>query len=475
MMSLYILIFSTVAIIILSGLIVWIDATQKATYRTSDQKLAFMIAEAGAEYYRWHLAHTPQDFKDGTGVNGPYIHNYYDKDGKQIGQFILEITPPPSNSSIVTIKSTGKVLTDSSIQKIVQVQLGLPSLIKYAVLSNSDIRFEPGTQVYGPVHSNGGIRFDGVANNLVTSARSTYNDPDHTGPDEFGVHTHTLPVDPLPPSSVPIRSDVFKTGRTFPLPVVDFKSLTETLVSIKSKAQSAGKYFGASGAKGYHIILKTDDTFDVYKVKKLAKRPDKSCTNSLKQKNWKPWSIKSGFGTEQLVGNYPIPVNGLIFVEDFLWIDGQINSAKVTIGAGKFPADPKNYKNIIINKDLKYTNYNGQDAIGLIAQGSVLVGMDSEDDLRIDAAVVAQNGQVARYYYKPAAGAKPNCFPYSSRAKLTFNGMIAVNRGYGFAYSDGSGYQDRTIIYDSNLLYNPPPSFPLISTFYQQISWTEVK
>lgn len=473
--SLMVLIFGSVAIIIMSGLIVWIDATRKATYRSSDQRLALMIAESGVEYYRWHLAHSPQDFKDGIDAPGPYIHNYYDKDGKQIGQFILEITPPPLNSSLVTIKSTGKVLTDPSIEKVVQVQLGMPSLIKYAVLSNSNIHFETGTEVNGPVHSNGGIRFDGIASNLVTSARTVYNDPDHSGSDEFGVHTHALPIDPLPPSPVPVREDVFKAGRDFPVPSVDFNSLTETLAKIKSKAQNGGKYFAKSNTKGYHIILKTNDTFDIYKVKKLMKRPDKFCRNSLKQKGWNTWSIRtSGSDNEQFVGNYAIPVNGLIFVEDHVWIDGQINTAKVTIASGKFPADPQKYTNIVINKDLKYTNYNGQDAIGLVAQGSVLVGMDSEDDLRIDAAAVAQNGQVARYYYKPT-DTKPNCSTYSVRQKFTFNGMIAVNKGYGFAYSDGSGYQNRTISYDSNLFYNPPPSFPLISSFYQQISWLEIK
>ncbi len=474
MISLVILIFGSVAIIIMSGLIIWIDATQKATYRSSDKKLALMIAEAGIEYYRWHLAHSPQDFQDGTGVAGPYVHNYYDKDGKQIGAFILEITSPSPNSSIITITSTGTVLSDTSIEKIIQVRLGLPSLIKYAVLSNSDIRFETGTQVYGPIHSNGGIHFDGVASNLVTSARTIYNDPDHSGSDEFGVHTHILPIDPLPPASLPIRQDVFNAGRNFPVPIVDFNSLTESLAKIKSKAQSAGKYFANSGSKGYHIVLKTNDTFDIYKVKKLARKPDKSCKNSLRQKGWKTWSIRTGAGAEQLIGNYPIPANGLIFVEDHVWIDGQVSTAKVTIASGRFPYNPRKYTNIVINKDLKYTSYDGKDAIGLIAQGSVLVGMDSEDDLRIDAAAIAQNGQVARYYYKPA-DSKPNCSPYSVRQKLTFNGMIGVNKGYGFAYSDGSGYQDRTISYDSNLLYNPPPSFPLTSTFYQQISWLEIK
>ena len=474
-LSLIVLIFGSVATIILSGLIVWVDSGFKIAYRTADQKLALTIAEAGVEYYRWHLAHAPNDFQDGTSQAGPYTHDYLDKNGNLLGQYILEITPPSGNSSIVTVKSTGKIDGVNNIQKIIEARLGIPSFIKYAVLSNSNINFEPGTSIFGPVHSNGGIHFDGIAHNLVTSARSTYNDPDHSGGDEYGVHTHISPVDPLPPASLSARQDVFVAGRQFPVPAVDFTGLTESLAKIKSKAQSAGRYFASSGSKGYHIILKTNDTFDIYKVTKLLKKPDKSCKNTLRQKKWGTWSIRTTSGSEQLVGNYPIPANGLIFVEDHVWVDGQINTAKVTIASGKFPARSGKYTNIIVNKNLIYTNYNGQDVIGLIAQGNVDVGMNSDTNLRIDAAVVAQNGRVWRYYFKPQVGTKPGCTPYDSRQSFTLNGMIATNLGYGFAYTDGSGYQSRTITYDQNLLYNPPPSFPLTSDFYQQISWEELQ
>ncbi len=476
-LSIIVLIFSSLAIIILSGLIIWVDSGQKAAYRSANQKLALMIAEAGIEYSRWHLAHAPNDFQDGTGQPGPYTHNYYDKDGGLSGQFILEITPPPINSSLVTIKSTGKVNGISDVEKIIQAQLGIPSVVKYAVLANSNIRFEPGTNVYGPIHANGGIHFDGVAYNYVTSARTTYNDPDHSGIDEYGVHTHTLPVDPEPPASpLSVRPDVFVAGREFPVPSVDFAGLTQTLAKIKSDAQSGGRYLGPSGEKGYHIVLKTNDTFDVYKVKKMMKKPDKTCEDTLKQKNWKTWSIKTaGSGNEQFIANYAFPANGLVFAEDHVWVDGQINTAKITIASGKFPYNPKTFTNIIIDKNLTYTNYDGQDVVGLIAQGNINVGMNSDDNLRIDAAVVAQNGNVWRYYYRPPSGGKVYCSPYHNRQSITLNGMIATNSGYGFAYTDGSGYQNRTIIYDSNLLYNPPPSFPFTSDYYQQISWKEIK
>jgi hypothetical protein len=482
-MSLVVLIFSTVAVVIIAGLIVWIDSNQKVTIRDMDQKLALAIAESGIEYYRWHLAHDSEDFQDGTGQEGPYTHPYLDKNGNQIGQFILDIIPPPANSSLVTITATGKVDADPSIQKKIKAKLGIPSYIRYAVLANSDIQFDSGAETFGPIHSNGGIRFDGVAHNLVTSSRSTYNDPSHSGSVEYGVHTHTAPVDPIPPEPLPVRQDIFMAGRQFPVPLVDFVGLTDSLADIKSKAQDDGLFFnkGPKKTKGYHIVLKTNDTFDLYQVKKFTKKPDKSCKakkppggkkNKKKGKwaKWNTWGIKD----ETFLGNYPFPDNGLIFLENHVWVDGQIDSAKITIASGVLPANSKKYTNIIVNNDLTYTNYNGSDVIGLIAQGDFNIGMDSEDDLRIDAAIVAQNGRAGRHYYKPP-GSKPGCSPYHERNSLILNGMIATNFGYGFAYTDGSGYQSRTIIYDSNLLFNPPPGFPSVSGFYEQVSWDEIQ
>lgn len=472
-LSLQVLLFSALAIVILSAFVIWADSNLKIVYRSYNRAQALAIAEAGVEYYRWHLAHNQSDYQDGTGQPGPYVHSYTDKDGNSLGSFTLDITPPPIGSSVVTIKSIGKITVDPSIQRTIESKLGIASVIKYAVVANNNLRIENGTEVFGPVHANGGIRFDGLGHNLVTSARSDYDDPDHSGAVEFGVHTHISPLDPLPPSPVPSRTDIFETGRDFPVPLVDFGGLTEGLAQIKTKAQSGGKYFGPSGKKGYHIVLKTNDTFDLYQVTKLVKQ--QGCRNFLKprQSGWGTWSINK----QTLIQNYPFPANGLIFVEDNVWVNGSINTARLTIAAGAFPANPKNYKNIIINNDITYSNTDGQDILGLVAQGNVSVGLVSEDDLHIDGAVLAQNGRVGRYYYRDTTtgpNGKNNCAPYNSRANFVLNGMIATNQNYGFAYTDGNGYQARDIVYDANLLYNPPPSFPFISGQYQQISWREL-
>ncbi len=471
-------VFGTISIIMIGALVSWAGLNIKASRVGVRREQALQIAEAGIDYYRWHLAHSATDFQDGTGSSGPYIHDFYDKDGNKIGTFTLDITPPATGFTLVKIKSTGKVDSDPTISRVINVQLAKPSLAKYAVVSNADMRFGEGTEVFGPIHSNGGIRFDGLAHNIITSAKDKYDDPDHSGSNEFGVHTHVLYPSgnvndnfisaEAPPSSIQNRTDVFAAGRQFPVPAVDFVGITTDLSQIKAGAQSDGKYLSSSGQQGYHIIFKTNDTFDVYKVKTLSSPPNR-CTNVSNQTGWATWSIKSGSANQTYVGNYVIPANGLIFIEDNVWVDGQINTARVTLAAGKFPDSPTTRPSITINDNLLYTNYDGQDVISLIAQDNINTGLLSANTLRIDAALVAQNGRIGRFYYEADCGSEYR------RSSITLYGMIATNARYGFAYTDGTGYDERDIIYDANLLYGPPPSFPLTSDQYQTISWDETK
>lgn len=467
-----VLVFSVVAAVLIGGLSGWAVLQVRASRQAHHREQAAQIAEAGIEYYRWHLAHAPTDFQDGTGAAGPYVHPYVDAVGNVIGQFSLEIEPPAIGTTIVTITSTGTVAADAGIEEKVQVQLAIPSLARYAVASNSDVRFGAGTEVFGPIHSNGGIRFDGLAHNIVSSTRSTYTDPDS---DElaYGVHTEVAPADPEPPAALPDRPDVFEAGRQFPLPAIDFGSFTSDLSQIKADAQADGEYFANSGAQGYRIRLKTDDTFDVYRVQSLFPAPS-NCTNTQSQSGWGTWSIGTGGGAETFVGTYSIPANGLIFVEDHAWVEGAIDTARVTIASGRFPDSASTRTSITVNEDLTYTNYDGRDTIALIAQQNINVGLVSDTDLRIDAALIAQNGRAGRYYYRPPSGSS-NCSPYHSRSSITLYGMIASNQRYGFAYTDGTGYQTRNIIYDANLLYGPPPSFPLTSNQYTTISWKRIR
>jgi hypothetical protein len=468
-----ILVFGAIAIIIMGGIVSWAMINLQAARQAVKREVAFQVAESGNEYYRWHLAHAPTDYQDGSSGSGPYVHQFHDRSGDVIGNFSLSVTPPLTGSTIVTIQSTGRSSGNYHGARTIETRLAKPSMAKFAVVANDNMRFGAGTVVNGPISSNKGIHFDGVANNLVTSALATYNDPDYTESPVFGVYTRVAPMDPYPPATVPDRSDIFRVGRQFPVPAVDFTGLAADLSQMKTDAQAHGFYRSGSGGVGYNLILKNNDTFDLYQVISLKTPPSSGCTNTAT--GWGTWSINS----QTLLGNYPLPANGLIFLEDNVFVEGRINTARVTIAAATFPDDPSTRKNITVNNNLLYTNYDGRDVISLIAQNNINVGLYSQNNLEIDAALIAENGRVGRYYYPPSGGSgHPNCSPDDTKQSLTLNGMIASSLRYGFAYISGSvttGYLVRDINYDSNLLLSPPPSFPQTSDQYTTLSWREIQ
>ncbi len=466
-LTLQIVFFTAIVVIFISGFTFAALSFLKLSVRSFNKFQAFTIAEAGIEYYRWHLAHNQIDYQDGTSQPGPYTHNYYDKNGTVIGQFILEITQPPAGSTITGIKSTGKAMADSSIEKVIEVTMGIPSFAKYAWAINSEVTFGAAAEVFGLVHSNGGIHFDGLAHNLVTSALTSYDDPDHneagTDPLEWAVHTHRTTVDPLPPTAMPPRPDVFLAGRQVGVPALNFAGMIQDLADIRTKAIASSTYFPSSTVLGYDLKFATSGLFSLYKVTALV-LPTGNCTSSAT--GWGSWSIQS----ETLFATGTIPANGNIFVEDNLWVSGQINGKRVTVASGRFPDSASTRSNIIVNNDLLYTNYTGGDVIALLSQNNINIGLVSEDDLRVDGALIAQNGRVGRFSYGGS-----NCGATRTRAKFTSYGMLGSNQRPGLYYSTTNGYQERVYIYDGNLLYAPPPSFPLAGDQYSLLSWEETK
>jgi hypothetical protein len=471
-----VIIFGAVAVYLILGLVSWANLNLKAAKHTYNNELAMQIAEAGAEYYRWHLSHDPYDYQDGTGAPGPYVHNFLDGDGEVIGQYELNITPPVLGSTFVKITSKGTINADPNISRTVETILARPSFAKYVDLTNFLISYGGGAEVFGRIHSNKGVMFDGLAHNLVTSAVTEIDDPFHGGGNEWGVHTHVPPVDLLPPTPLSIRTDVFESGREVGVPVVDFESISGNLAEIKTGAQEDGFYRASSGAQGYHIVFKTDDTFDLYLVDSFVSPINDCDAFSSSQEGWSTWSIE----TESLLGNFPNPNNGLIFIEDNVFVDGKIDSARLTVATAVFPDSPVNRKSIIVNNDLLYTNYDGQDVIGLIAQKDIIIGMVSDDYLEIQGVLIAQNGRFIRFYYPESGGGFSRCEPHQVKDTLSLYGSNSSNlEGWLYygnpPYPGESGYLNYISIYDANLLYSPPPYFPITSDQYETLYWGEAK
>lgn len=479
-----VMVYAAIGITTLMAFVSWGVTLSRLADNLPIKEQALQIAEAGIDYYRWHLAHDPDDYEDGTGEPGPYMHAFEDQHGTEIGEYELAITPPGGGSDVLVIESTGRVTGYPDTERTIRVTLSQASLAQYAIVTNNFLRILQNVEVYGKIHSNYGIRFDGIAHNEVTSAQTSYDDASHADTSvEHAVHTHakrppltgiysTYVSAEAPPNPLATRTDVFMAGRSVGVPAVDFTGITSDIVTLQTASQTAdGDYYAASGYQGYHIVLKTNDTYDLYRVTNMQAAgtcvagytPSPLPTGWV----WSVWTIKTS-GGQTLLGNYAFPPNGIIYANDNIWVDGTINGARLTIVSGGSSS-----RHIVVNTNLTYTNYDGTDVVGLISQGSVVAGLRSDDALRIDAAMVAQSGRVGRYPY-----GSTGCSTYRNRASLTTYGMIAANNSYGFSETDstsGSGYGTINTSYDSNLMFDPPPGFPSTSDTFVMTSWEEVQ
>ena len=445
---------------ILSGLTIFVLSQVRYSLYAVDRAQALQIAEAGVAFFQWYLAHQTDgknasqiaDFwASGTvlGVSSPFEADY---EGR--GRYRLSVTPPPPGSTMAVVESKGWTYDEPDKPRTVRVRFRRPSWSEYAVLSNADIRFGVGTETFGPLRGNGGIRFDGVAHNTVSSAKETYLDPD-TGLTKPGVWTSWSGE-----YNSSAGSDVFLGGKEFPVSVIDFAAVSGDISMIRSRAQSDGLYFAAAGV-GRHLILRPDDTVEVRTV--TAYDTD---SNGI---------VSESGGTV-----YSIPNGEPIYVDGNIWLEGRIDGIRLTIAAGD--SGGAGHPNVYIGKDILYTNYDGSDSLGIIAAGDIEIIRDSENDLRIDGALLAQNGRVGRSHYGTYCVSWfswwgwnwCNSWQTDYKNTITVYGAIASNLRYGFAWTDGTGYATRRLIYDNNFLYTPPPFFPVGDRYLTDL-WEELQ
>ncbi len=448
-----VLIFGSIFLMLSGSLLSFILMQHRQSLQRVSWSEAFEISEAGVNYARWHLAHAPSDFN----FTGTY--DYKDPEGQVLGKYQLEITAPSGCSPSIQIKSTGWTVKYPSTKREISVKYAKTALAKYAFLTNSNVWFGTDEELKGPFHSNGGIRMDGQQNSLSTSAKETYTcgqehgcSPSQTKPGIWG-----------------IGEGEDKGLWQFPVPAVDFNSITQDLAKLKADAQNFGIYLSNPVALGFHVRFKNDGTIDVFRVKKVKQK-----VYGWDGQDWVFESNDFDPEDEDFFANYPLPGNcAPIFFENNVWVDG-IVKGRVTLVAAELPEKPNKMKNIIINGNINYADQNS--VLGIIAQKDILIPLYSPDNLEIRATLLAQKGHVFRYYY-PNWNEDPYK-TYAIRNKITTFGSIITNTIWTFTWVDSyqnvvSGYRNTEMSYDSNLTYNPPPYFPTTGE-YEILGWEEL-
>lgn len=477
---------------------------------------AFNVSEAGLNYYLWHLSHNATDFKDGQSTPttpdpqlgyGPYTHDYIDENAVNQGTFTLWIKPQGGGSTIATVRSIGKI-KGSSIKRTTEAQIGATSFASYGVVSDSALWFGNTESADGPVHSNQGVEMDGSSNATVSSANTTYVPPNGLHSDNYANGASHPGVWCDTAVSSPVNCNTRdKSNWVYPTTQVDFNQVSGSLCSMKKAAFASysatsalasqsnacsqtpttrtnaylpQRSSSANASRGYFIQLNSNNTYDLYTVNNVNDK-QVGYTNALNMQ-----SVDTGIA---------IPSSGVIFAEDNVWVRTANTKFKgrVTIANGRLATSVTT--DLTVADNLAYNAKNGDDVIGLVAEGNVYIApfappSTSNFTLEVDAAVLAETGSVE--YPSNYLFANGTCTRgwVNNNQTLNFYGSVAtrqvwtwswqINGSCGDAVANPgvsgqyiSGFKYNTTHYDYNLLYKPPPSYP-ITGGYNILSWREI-
>lgn len=473
-----VLIFGSTFFVIISSFMGFIITQKQTQDDRRDSERALAIAEAGLNYYKWYLAHNPNDLQNGTGQPGPYTMDYSDPEDGTIGEFELTVTGNRACGDVmsVDISSVGSTTDSPDTTREVSGRYARPTVAEYAFIINSNVWAGPDRTIVGPYHSNGVVRMDGTNNSIVSSGQESWQ------------CDGSLPCDPYNQGqTVPavygngVNNDLW----LYPRPPINFTGITVDLANIQDKAQNAGGlYLPRSNQYGYRVSFQSNGTVDVYVVDDVH--------------SYQGYTTEEGWEEEQNViddddwmGSYDIDEDcPVIFVEDKVWLEGVVNG-KVTLVAADVDT-PGRDPSIVLNANITYAT--ADSGLLAIAEEDVLLGLTVPNDMSLNGIFVAQSGRFGRNHYDEAhlphecafwflwwcIGGETMFEEYIKRNSLTVNGSIVSNGRVGTKWVNqydqfSSGFNTRTNSYDRNLVSDPPPLAPTVSDTYQFIEWREVE
>ncbi len=460
----YALVFGAIFSILLAGLLGFI----LLQLRLSSQKVAWNealeIAEAGINYYRWCLNNEVEQ-------NCLTEKDYFDPAGNLIGKFSLQVTSTSACGQTIQkeIVSTGWTNNFPDLKRKVSVLYARTSIAKFSYVLNDNVWIGSDHEIRGPYHSNGGIRMDGENQSLVTSAKDKW-----ICTSSFGCSSCPISAGCQIQGSNCVCPGVFTTANgnpdlfQFPVPPFDFTGITIDLAKIKSLTQPyPQKYYWPPSTeinpqgKGYHIKFRNDGKFEVWIITELSS----TYAYSLEE----DWHYDYFIIQSEYQYGAPIsidPACSLIFFEDNLWPEGVVKG-KVTVASANL-INPNLDTDVVLLGNIDYTVKDGSDGLALIGERNVLIGPQSPDQMELRGIFIAQKGRFSRNHY-----------PGNIREKLEIYGSIISNGRVGTQWVSGSqivsGYLKRESYFDSNLIYNPPPFVPYITSDFKIVKWAEIK
>ena len=424
---------SLLLILILGGLLLTILTTGVATYATtvlkqskivSEKTQARSIAMAGITYYRWVLHKNPSDYWDGNpqGTPGPYTHEYTNKDGERIGVYSLNITSPEEGGGQTIIESTGWLDSDPNQKITLRATLSSgPFITPYVIAVKTTARLQNFFTVSGKVHANFRVLCNTEVNNTITGGQTNYGVYGNGGPQEFW---------------------------EFPVPEIDFVGIGNATVAKLLELGNAPEGMAIphahtfGGGNGLHLVFQPNGTFDLYRV------TQRGCYCQNVECSYR---YCYDIGEQVFIENRQIPQNGVIIVDDSVYISGIVNG-RVSILGGQQVRRP-----VFIPDNLTYLDKSGNHVMGIYSRTGMYLPKNIPDNMEINAVLMNPDMySLQRRAYSPE-------YPDAFRNNLEIYGSIITyylsDIKARFAGEIVSGFQTASYLYDEHLTNNPPPGF----------------
>ncbi len=303
-----------------------VQTNQQHVQRDRSYTQSLAIAEAGLNQYLWMVATGVSSEHEGFAIPGAPTSSprkmtflYEDPyDGTIQGHYTMEVTPPTSREPNVTVKVTGVSNQPVEQSRTISARVGRPSFSEYIMLTDKEFYIGgPLTrQWHGKTHSNERIRIatENIID-LVTSAGDIYTQYDST----YGW--------PAVPANSESRK-LWKTGQ----PKIDFNTVTADLKRLSDISQESGGVnlpYTTTKAhnekQGWYIKLLPNEKYELRLVtneSEVSTAPGGSLTLS-----------ETGFPAGISKGPHDYPENGLIYVNDNVWIEGADLSGRITVAS----------------------------------------------------------------------------------------------------------------------------------------------
>jgi hypothetical protein len=462
---------ATMGSVLMAGVLV--NQQHVSRDRAYTQSLA--VADAGLNQYLWMVASGESCEANNfiiPGNTGPDPHKQTvtlaDSGSDVKGTYTMEVSPPAAGNPFVTITVTAQSSSPVEVPRTITAAIGRPSFSEYVLLVDESVNIGGpiDRQWWGRTHSNTQIKTATAnINDFMSCARSTYNGKPGVYSDDTAVTNHANSL----------------RFWQFPVAEIDFDTVTSDFARFNDMTTGDANLpyvvpSPVSAAHGWYIKLLPGEMYQFAPVS--AELEQYSYSNGLNRGGYLTYGAWSA--------PKPYPANGVIFVNDNVWVEGTGLTGRITIAAsGQFNGTGRT-ATINIVGDLTYAAKDGTAAVGLIAQENIKIPMYAPMgkagtmgtdwtsnvgtvDMEINAAVIAQTGKEFVNYYGVAGPRRGLLTIYGSVSSyLTpYRCSVASDQHQYAGFGRGAN------VYDSFLLHNPPPSFPTVGS-YQILEWQEL-